>query len=132
MVKILFVCWGNVCRSQMAEGFYNSLSKSKDAESAGTEADEYWMKQGMFKEIVDTMNEVGIDIRNQRVKRLTEEMIGSADRVIVLCEKEKCPDFLLKSEKAEFKFIEDPYNKDKRFYRKIRGEIDKLVREILD
>jgi len=77
--NILFVCKGNSGRSQMAEAFFNSLSKRGKAISAGTNPD---------KEIhpwtIQLMREVGIDVVHQKPKLLTDELIRKADKIIIM------------------------------------------------
>ena len=62
--KLLFLCTGNSCRSQMAEGFAKELlSKDLHIESAGTEA------HGLNPYTVKTMNEINIDISYHKSKK---------------------------------------------------------------
>ena len=61
MKKILFLCTGNSCRSQIAEGLANSiLDSSYNIESAGTEA------HGVNPNAIATLKEIGIDISNYK------------------------------------------------------------------
>ena len=86
--KILFLCTGNSCRSQMAEGFAkNVFSKNIYFESAGTRAD------GLNPYTVNTMNEIGIDISHHKSKKININDIDKFDLVITLCgdAKDKCP-----------------------------------------
>lgn len=126
-MKILFVCRGNVARSQMAEAYYNFFTKSKDAQSAGV-LDFTPLKYGKPTEmVVQIMKEDGIDISKQKVKYITKEMVENSDKIIVMCKKEECPEFLLNSNKITFWDIDDPYNTDIENHRKIRDEIKKRV-----
>lgn len=78
--NILFVCVGNSCRSQIAEGYARAWGSTvMEVKSAGTHAID-----AISPEIRQVMAEEGIDISGQRPKRLTERMIGWADHVIVL------------------------------------------------
>ena len=131
-MKILFVCRGNVARSQMAEAYYNFLTKTKDASSAGV-LDFTPLKYGRpVKEVIQVMKEDGIDISQQNVKFITEEMVKESDRIFVMCEKEECPEFLLNSNKITFWDIDDPYNTDIENHRKIRDEVKKQVRLLIE
>jgi len=65
-MKVLLICRGNVGRNQMAEAFYNSLTNSKDAKSAGTYADNPGQTLGERKKqrpgnsfVIDVMKESG-------------------------------------------------------------------------
>ncbi len=131
MTKILFVCTGNVSRSQMAEAFYNHFTKSKNASSAGIvdyTPEEYGHP---VKEIVDVMLEEGIDVSKNKVKTITKKMIENADKIIVMCKKEKCPDFLLDSKKVIFWYVEDPFGMDLEGIRKSRDIIKEKVLSII-
>ncbi len=78
--NILFVCVGNSCRSQIAEGYGRAWGSSvMSVKSAGTHAIDT-----VSPEIVEVMAEEGIDISRQRPRRLTAGMIRWADRVIAL------------------------------------------------
>lgn len=88
--KILFVCTGNSCRSQMAEGFARAmLPDGWRAMSAGTIA------AGVHPLAIEAMKELGIDISGQKSKSLGEIAIGEIDRVVTLCgdAHEHCPIF---------------------------------------
>lgn len=131
MKKILFVCQANVGRSQMAEGFYNFLTGSKEAISAGVE--DYAQKYIFHPtpEIVATLTEKGVDISRQRIKPLTESMCGEAERIVVLCYTTLCPDYLLNNQKTIFRKVTDPFKQETSLVRKIRDEIETIVKGLL-
>jgi arsenate reductase len=80
MKKILFVCTGNSCRSQMAEGFGHEFSDGRfEVRSAGT------APAGVNHSAIDAMIEEGIDITDQTSDLLTDDMFEWADYVITLC-----------------------------------------------
>lgn len=85
---IYFLCTGNSCRSQMAEGFgHKCLDDRYEVHSAGIEA------HGVNPKAVEAMKEVGIDISNQESKTIDLEHLNKADYVITLCgdAEERCP-----------------------------------------
>ncbi|RME32521.1 MAG: arsenate reductase ArsC [Gammaproteobacteria bacterium] len=87
-LRLLFVCTGNACRSQMAEGWARHLGgKRVEARSAGIEA------HGLNPRAVAVMAEAGVDIAGQQSTRLTPEMLEWADVVITVCghADEHCP-----------------------------------------
>jgi arsenate reductase len=89
-IKILFLCTGNSCRSQMAEGWARHLKGEViEAYSAGIE------KHGMNPLAVKVMAEAGVDISGQRSKLLEELPEQNFDFVITLCDhaNESCPYF---------------------------------------
>jgi len=85
---IYFLCTGNSCRSQMAEGFGKKyLGDRFDVYSAGIEA------HGLNPYAVRVMREVGIDISNQTSDVIDPELLNKADYVITLCgdANDRCP-----------------------------------------
>ncbi len=85
---IYFLCTGNSCRSQMAEGFgKHYLSDEWEVYSAGIEA------HGLNPNAVKAMNEVGIDISNQTSDLIHVDLLNNADFVVTLCgdAADKCP-----------------------------------------
>ncbi|PWA08381.1 arsenate reductase (thioredoxin) [Pueribacillus theae] len=85
---IFFLCTGNSCRSQMAEGFARKYLGDKfDVHSAGIEA------HGVNLNAIKAMDEVGIDISNQESSTINHELLNTADYVITLCgdANDKCP-----------------------------------------
>lgn len=77
---LYFLCTGNSCRSQIAEGFGKKiLGDSFEVYSAGIEA------HGLNPKAVKAMDEVGIDIRNQTSDLIHQEILSKADFVITLC-----------------------------------------------
>ncbi len=87
MPKVYFLCTGNSCRSQMAEGFARQLLPKWTVASAGIEA------HGLNPQAVAVMAEVGIDISMQRSKRIDPDFLNHADLVVTLCgdAEERCP-----------------------------------------
>jgi arsenate reductase len=87
-VKVLFLCTGNSCRSQMAEGWANHLGGNRiEAMSAGIEA------HGKNPRAIAVMREAGVDISHQESTRVTPEMLAQADLVVTVCghADEHCP-----------------------------------------
>jgi arsenate reductase len=130
-MKILFVCRGNVSRSQIAEAYYNYFTKSNGASSAGVLDFTPLKYPHPAEEVVQVMKEDGIDILEQIVKVITEEMVNDADKIFIICKKEECPEFLLNSNKTTFWDIDDPYNTSLGDHRRIRDEIKEHVKQLI-
>jgi len=88
--KILILCTGNSCRSQMAEGFLKSLNPFLEVFSAGTKP-----AQNVNPFAIKAMNEIGIDIGKGHSKNVDQFINQSFDYVITVCDnaKETCPVF---------------------------------------
>ena len=87
-LKVLFLCTGNSCRSQMAEGFARRLGGDHvEVYSAGIEA------HGKNPRAIAAMDEIGIDISAQESTRLTDDMLEGLDLVVTVCghADEHCP-----------------------------------------
>jgi len=87
---ILFLCTGNSCRSQMAEGFArNMLLEDVKIFSVGTDTN------AIHPVAIKVMQEVGIDISQQKTKNLWEIPVDKISIVVTLCEDEteRCPVF---------------------------------------
>lgn len=99
-MKILFVCKGNMVRSQVAAAIYNRLTKTKDAASAGTYVGAEEEPEGrLLADILPSnffkiMDGYDCDLRNETTKRLTPEMVTSADYVISMAEEPYVPVYI--------------------------------------
>ncbi len=135
--NILFLCTGNSCRSQMAEGWGKALKKeSFDFYSAGIE------KHGQNLNAIKVMAEAGVDISSQESQTVNELAVQEFDYVITVCghADEHCPYFLAKT-KVLHQGFEDPPKLAKAFeneekqldcYRKVRDEIKLFIETIED
>ena len=80
MIRVMFLCTGNSCRSQMAEGLARELGKGKiEAYSAGLAPSQ------VNPYAVRVMQEIGIDISRQTSKAINQDLILKMDVVITLC-----------------------------------------------
>jgi len=89
-IKLLFLCTGNACRSQMAEGWARHLLGDRvEVWSAGV------MAAGLDPRAVAVMREAGVDISGHRSKHVNELLAIPFDRVITVCDHaaEVCPIF---------------------------------------
>lgn len=103
--KILYLCTGNSCRSQMAEGWTRALKGDLiEVYSAGLET------HGLNPTAVRVMNEAGVDISGQRSQHLDEFMDIDLDYVITVCDHahETCPHFPRKATVIHHQFDDPP------------------------
>ena len=132
MKNILFLCTGNSCRSQIAEGFAKEiLGEIAHIKSAGTQAD------GLNPDAISIMLEINIDISNQKSKVLRVQDIEWTDYLITLCgdARDKCP--ILDINKTDIHWgLEDPakYKGDNKidFFRRVRNQIKKHINNLRD
>ena len=131
--KILFLCTGNSCRSQMAEGWARHLRAQEfEAYSAGT------APQGLNPLAVQVMAEVGVDISGQSSKALSDFEARELDEVVAVCDRalENCPELPVGT-RLRRAIFEDPPALAARSgserealdcYRRVRDEIGAFVR----
>lgn len=130
MKDILFVCQANVGRSQMAEGFFNFLTHSQFAASAGVvDVTKKFVKPA--PEVIQVMNERGVDISHHKIKLLTPDMCQEARRVVVLCDRALCPTFLLKLRRVVFRSIPEAQGDQLTAARTVRDQVEKIVFEFI-
>ena len=131
-MRILILCTGNSCRSQMAEGFLKSFNTDLEVFSAGTNPSKH-----VRPKAVQVMNEVGIDLSKNTTKNVNQFIDKSFDYVITVCDnaKETCPVFLGKVGKQMHIGFEDPADAAGTeeeiliVFRKVRDNIKKVFEE---
>lgn len=125
--RVLIVCTGNSCRSQMAEGFIRHYGDEQfDVVSAGTRP------SGLHPIAVQVMDEIGIDISRHKSKHVNEFFNQPFDYVITVCDhaRKSCPFFPGKNVKLHWFFPDPPHHKDAtkkvvKEFRKVRDLIHK-------
>jgi len=125
-MKILILCTGNSCRSQMAQAFLQSYDKNLKVLSAGTEPAE---KVNPFA--IQVMNELGIDISKNKPNHVNQYLDEEWDYVITVCggANETCPAFIGKVKNRWHLGYDDPAeatgtDEEKLVvFRKVRDEI---------
>jgi arsenate reductase len=135
LLKVLFLCTGNSCRSQMAEGWARELKGDMiEADSAGIE------KHGMNPHAVKVMAEAGVDISTHYSKTTAELGSVGFDYVVTVCghAEETCPVFPAKTRMVHVGF-EDPPKLTRHLpdgeeklavYRRVRDEIRRFVEKL--
>ena len=131
-LKILFLCTGNSCRSQMAEGWVRALKSDQiEAFSAGIET------HGLNPRAVQVMAEAGVDISGHRSKTVADLPTKDFDFVVTVCDHahESCPLFSVKTKVVHVGFDDPPrlaqnaQNEEEALapYRRVRDEIRAFV-----
>ena len=136
-LKVLFLCTGNSCRSQMAEGWARHfLSDRIEPYSAGIEI------HGLNPSAVAVMAEAGVDISRHRSKHVSELKDLKFDLVITVCDqaRESCPLFPGKAKMLHRDFDDPPRLAQRArteeealaHYRRVRDEIMEFVKTLPD
>jgi protein-tyrosine-phosphatase len=133
-MKVLFVCRGNVGRSQMAATLFEKFTGMK-ADSAGIkvlEKENVTLSETRFTEpVIRFMLKEGFDVSENPRRQLTPKMIKDHDKVVVLAEKEVIPDFLKEAKNAVFWEIEDPKGMDDDGYLRVISKIKENLKRFL-
>lgn len=134
MLKIIFLCTGNSCRSQMAEGFARELGKGIiEPYSAGLSP------VGINPRAIAIMKEIGIDISTQKSKAIDENLLKQMDIIITLCgnAESSCPMTPPEIKRIHWP-IDDPAgatgNKEEimNIFRKVRDEIKQKINDLIN
>ena len=120
-MRVLILCTGNSCRSQIAHGFLQSFDKSLEVHSAGTNP-----ASQVNPQAIQVMHEVGIDISTHKPKSVEIYLNDEWDYVITVCggANENCPMFVGNVGKRLHIGFDDPANStDINEFRRVRDEI---------
>ena len=134
MIKVLFICKGNVGRSQMAEAIFNSLASNKAiATSAGVDPGSYEGKRisEAGPNVTACMKDIGLNVSDRVSKKLTKDMCNSADVIVSMVNKDVLPSYLQSSAKLVLWDITDPKSMDYAGHVAIRDRIYKKVKRLV-
>lgn len=131
--KILVLCTGNSCRSQIAEGYLRKyLDRKGEVFSAGVET------HGVNSMAIKTMKEDGVDISNHTSNHIDEYQAINFDFIITVCDhaKEKCPYFPGEAERIHRNFFDPSKVKGseeeiKQAFVKARNEIKEFCKRFV-
>ncbi len=142
-MNVLFICYANVGRSQVAQACFKTLSRH-DSHSAGIGVSERIaqmhcpskkLKDNTIQHSVEYIKrELGIDVGEKERQQLVPEMIDAADLAIVIAEKERWPGYLTEGDKVMFWDIPDPAHMTNdgadKVYKEVQLRVAQLVAEI--
>ena len=129
MKKVLFLCTGNSCRSQMAEAIVNTrLGDQWEAVSAGTRPAGY-----VHPKALEALSEIGIQ-HEGRSKRADEFREADFDLVVTVCDSaaEECPVWLGKGKRVHHGFPDPALTDNMDDFRKVRDEIARAIPALLE
>lgn len=123
----MFACVGNSARSQMARGFAEAIGGARIvAASGGSRPLGY-----VLPEAVEVMREKGIDISRWPSRTIDEDFVRECDLVVTMgCGDDACPAFIGK--RIVDWELEDPKGKDLATFRRVRDDIERRVRALVD
>ncbi len=127
---ILFICHGNVARSQFAEAILRNKGID-DVQSAGTHVSPEREGNMLSHDGEKAVNAVrcffditGIDISDKRRKSLSHDLVKRSKRIIVMTERRHLPNYVLEARaEVEYWKIEDPHDMNMEGYRKVIDDI---------
>ena len=131
--KVIFICTGNACRSQMAEGILRSMDENLfEVFSAGSHPSK------LHPASVVVMNEIGIDISHHKSESIDSYINSGIDIVITVCDDAQkfCPTFPGEVKQIHWS-IDDPYHgwsandEDLPPYRETRDELIRRIKKLL-
>jgi arsenate reductase len=129
MKKVLFLCTGNSCRSQMAEAIVNErLGDTWEAVSAGTKPAGY-----VHPKALAALSEIGI--QHEGRSKLADEFKGTDfDLVVTVCDSaaEECPVWLGKGKRVHHSFFDPASTDNMDDFRKVRDDIAQVIPQILE
>ncbi|MBI5934090.1 MAG: arsenate reductase ArsC [Chloroflexi bacterium] len=128
MKKVLFLCTGNSCRSQMAEAIVNArMGEAWTAVSAGTKPAGY-----IHPKALEALAEIGIQ-HEGRSKRADEFREVEFDLVVTVCDSaaEECPVWLGKGRRVHHSFPDPALTDDMDDFREVRDDIERVMRDLL-
>jgi protein-tyrosine-phosphatase len=143
-MKVLFICYANVGRSQVAEACFKMLSPHQ-CESAGIAVNDRIAAMKLAsRKLKDNPNqssvqyirrELGVDIGEKERRQLVPEMIDTADIVVVIAEKERWPTYLEEGNKVVFWDIQDPVSMAddlaEQVFRQVQRRVEQLVAKMV-
>jgi len=128
MKKVLFLCTGNSCRSQLAEAIINArMGETWQAVSAGTKPAGF-----VHSKALEALSEIGIQHTGSS-KRVDEFRDVDFDLVVTVCDSaaEECPVWLGKGKRTHHSFPDPALTDDVNDFRKVRDDIEKEMVKLL-
>src|SRR6266511_3645456 len=138
MPKILFICKGNNCRSQIAKAIYTRLTNSNDASSAGTHVDgdgetleQFSKRPEVNSYTLDVMRDAGYDLSDKHQNQLTQDMVKGYNLIISMAAKRYAPQWLAKAPNYMYWKITGPKGGSYAITKRAKDEVGRRVHELI-
>lgn len=130
-MNILFICNGNVARSQEAELFFNTLKNDgvSIAKSGGINVK---IGKPIDPLVIKVMNEIGYDMSKAVRKFASQDIVNQADLLISFKPKDELPDYLKNNANIRYCNVPDPQAQPIEFHRQVRNQIKAIVASLIE
>jgi len=129
-MKILFICDGNVARSQEAELFVNELSNGgHQATSAGVNPK---IGKPIDPNVVEVMKEIGYSMNTSVRKGIDEAVVDKVNMIVSFKPEEELPEFVRRKDNLSYWNVADPARQSIEFHRKVRDLVKAKVESLLE
>lgn len=129
-MHILFVCDGNVARSQESERYFNLIKANAEntASSAGVNV---IVGKPIDPLVVSVMAEENISMQGAYRKQLSPEAVGSADVLVSFKDESELPAFAKQAKRIVYWHVDDPRRQNIEFHRRVRNEVKRKVKVLV-
>jgi arsenate reductase len=129
-MNVLFVCNGNVARSQEAELFFNTF-KSDTGSAAKSGGINVKIGKPIDPTVIEVMNEAGYNISSAVRKVADEKLVDEADLIVSLKPKDELPTYIKNHRNVRYWTIADPQHQSTDFHRKVRDSVRNKVENLI-
>lgn len=128
-MNVLFVCNGNVARSQEAEVFFNGLTKSHSAKSAGVNV---VIGKPIHPLVIEVMDEIGYKMKDNFRKVVDEDLVKNADLIVSFKPKHELPEIVQAHKMIKYWSVPDPRHQSIEFHREVRDAVWLKINELIE
>ena len=132
-MNVLFVCYGNVGRSQIAEAFFNFATEKHTAMSAGVigeELSDRILGNDFGEKVVRCMEEKEISLRGNKPKGIHPRITEQSDLIVWMADKKYVPVYL-KNKEIVYWDVPDPRDNSYEFHCEVRDQLKGLVEKLV-